>query len=133
MSVLRDAGNERELFFRKRGCAIVYADREGNPLPVDAGMAAFAEGRQICRVVVRPVAVEVVDVQVGCDAADGAAVSVAFEDLFPESLPCLQGILLPHGNPASIERAYKTVIRTPGTGAVVTEPPVAVPAGLSVA
>ena len=59
------------------------------------GVADAAESKQVRRVVVRGIAVEMMDMEVFISPADGAPLPVALQDCVPYCLPSRQGILLP--------------------------------------
>ncbi|MDK2890728.1 MAG: hypothetical protein PWR21_1360 [Methanoculleus sp.] len=97
------------------------------------GVADAAEGEQVARVVVRGIAVKMVNVEVFASAADGALLSVAIQDRVPYRFPSRQGILIPHPDGDLEPFAVDGACGPHGERALVTEPAETVPVGVIVA
>jgi len=97
------------------------------------GVADAAEGEQVGRVVVRGIAVEMVNMKVLLSAANIASLPVAIQDRIPYRFPSRQGILLP-GPDGNLEAfAVDDTSGPHGERALVAEPAKAVSVGFIVA
>ncbi len=94
------------------------------------GVADVAEREQVGRVVVRGIAVDMVDVKIPLSAADGAPLPVALQDLVPDRLPSRQGVLLPHPDGGREPFAVDGTRGPRGKRTLAAEPTEAVPVGM---
>lgn len=94
------------------------------------GVADAAKRDEVSRIVVRGVAVEVVDVEVLLTAADGAPVLVAFEDSVTRLLPSSEGILIPRSDESRESFAVDPAFAPRSKRALIAEPAEAVPVGM---
>jgi hypothetical protein len=97
------------------------------------GVADAAEGEQVGRVVVRGIAVKMVNMKVLLSAADSAPLPVAIQDSTPYRFPSRQGILLPCPDGDLEAFAVDDTCGPHGERALVAEPAEAVPVGVIVA
>ncbi|MDK2917182.1 MAG: hypothetical protein PWR25_1739 [Euryarchaeota archaeon] len=93
-------------------------------------MADAAEGDEVCKVVVRGVAVEMVDVEVISPAADGASLPVALEHGVPDLLPPREAVLLPRPDGDFETFTVDEAAAPRGKSAPAAEPAKTVPGGI---
>lgn len=97
------------------------------------GMADAAESKQVDRVVVRGITVEMVNMKVPLSAADGAPLPVPFKNSTPYCFPSRQGILLLRTDMDREPFAVDSVCAPHGERALVAESAEAVSVGTIVA
>ena len=97
---------------------------------VHPGMADAAERDQVSGVVVRGVAVDVVNVEVPFPAADGTPVPVALEDGVAYLFPAPQGVLLARPDGDREPLAVDAALAPYGKRAPAAEPAKTVPVGV---
>lgn len=94
------------------------------------GVADAAEREQVDRVVVRGIAVDMVDVKIPLSAADGAPLPVALQDLVPDRLPPRQRVLLSHPDGGREPLAVDGTRSPRGKRTPAAEPAKTVPVGM---